>query len=411
MRIAYVVSEYPAPSHTFIRREIAALRRLGFDIATFSIRPSHGAQTTAAGLEEQRRTVAVQALPKARAIAGALSEAGRSPWRALETLRLALSHRPPGLRAWLWSLFHFAEALILAGLLRRAGATHVHSHFANSGATVAMLTAHVLRLPWSFTIHGISETDYPAGLLLGDKIRHARFVACASWFMQAQAMRVVAAEQWTKLSIVRCGVVFEELPRLASRTDDGTVTLVCVARLSREKGHAGLLAATKRLVEAGHAVRLNLVGDGPEAADLRSLAERLGLGDHVAFAGQLDERSTLEAIAAADILVLPSLMEGLPVVLMEAMALAKPVVASHVAGIPELVSPDNGVLFRPADWEHLGASIEDLVADPLLRRRLGQAGRAAVEAEFTAAKAAERMSALFRQAPDRSQASSQQGRA
>jgi glycosyltransferase involved in cell wall biosynthesis len=151
----------------------------------------------------------------------------------------------------------------------------------------------------------------------------------------------------------------------------------------------------RTLVAAGRPLRLHLVGDGPEADHVRTLVAELGLSDHVRFAGQLDEARTLEAIAASDILVLPSLMEGLPVVLMEAMALGKPVIASHVAGIPELVSPDTGRLFRPADWAQLASSIEALAADPALRRRLGEAGKAAVEAEFTAAKAAERMADLF----------------
>ncbi len=395
MKIAYLVSEYPAPSHTFIRREIAALRERGVDIATFSIRKTDPLADGPHDAFERATTTAILGRPASDFVLGLAAEAASSPRRFLSTLALALRHRVPGLRAAIWALFHLAEAIVLARLLRRGGYQRLHSHFANSGATVGMLAADHLRLPWSMTLHGISETDYPAGALLADKVRRASFVACASWFMRAQAMRIVEPAHWSKLHIVRCAIDPNALPEPTSGPLD-TVSLICVGRLSSEKGHAGLLEALKDVIDRGHRADLRIVGDGPLLAALHAQVEELGLSERVSFAGRLDEQATLSAIAESDCLVLPSLMEGLPVVLMEAMALGKPVLSSWVAGIPELVEPgSNGLLFAPGDWRALTEKLSLLIADRSLRERLGVAAQQRIDPEFTIGHAVEPMVALF----------------
>ena len=394
-RIAYLVSEYPAPSHTFIRREIAALRRAGLDMATFSIRPARGAPASEQDRIDRAETRAVLGLSPfvyLRAVVGAFAA---NPLRTWATLRLALRHRAPGAKALVWALFHFVEAALLAGLLRRAGATRLHSHFANSGATVGLLAAHLAGLPWSMTLHGISETDYPAGLMLADKVHRAEFVACASWFMRAQAMRVADHADWPKLHIVRCGVDLSAMPQPRDASE-GPARFVCVGRLSNEKGHRGLIEAFALVGRESPGVRLDLVGDGPLRGELEALVERQGLADRVTLHGALSESETLAQIAAADILVLPSFMEGLPLVIMEAMALAKPVIASGVAGIPELVRDgENGILFPASHWRALADAMLTLAGDPALRRRLGAAGKAAVVEEFAIDRAVQPLIALF----------------
>ena len=381
-RIAYLTSEYPAPSHTFIRREIAALRRAGLNIATFSIRPAAGEPKSEQERIDRAETEAVLGRSPF-AYAGALGTAlVTRPVRTVATLRLALGHRAPGVKALVWALFHFVEAVLLAGLLRRAGVTRLHNHFANSGATVGLLAAHLAGMPWSLTLHGVSETDYPAGVMLADKVRRADFVACASWFMRAQAMRVTAPGDWPRLHVVRCGIDPSAMPQPVERAD-GAVRYVCVGRLSQEKGQRGLIeafaAASKRIDGA----TLDLVGDGPLRGEIEALAKDVGLGGAVTFHGALSERETLEQIAAADILVLPSFMEGLPLVVMEAMALGKPVIASGVAGIPELVRHEiNGILVPPSHWLALGDAMAALALDPDARRSLGAEAKAAVMQEF-----------------------------
>lgn len=403
MRIAYLVSLYPAPSHTFIRREVDALRTRGLDIHTFSVRRTPEAQLSAQDRAEADRTFSVVPASPASLLAANLGALSRRPGRFLSTLRLALGHRVPGVRALLWAVFHFAEAMVLARELRRRRTDHLHNHFANAGATVGLLAAHFLRLPWSLTLHGISETDYPAGLLLGRKLAHARFAACVSWFGRAQAMRVTPAEQWRKFAIVRCGLDLAETDRArpvraASRA---VPRVICVGRLSPEKGQLGLLEAVAALRARGIGCELVLVGDGPAREEVERRIASLGLGDTVLMKGRMGEADTLAEIGGADLLVLPSFMEGLPIVLMEAMALGVPVVASRVAGVPELVEDGvGGALFRPADWGELADRMAALVRDPALRARYAAAARAKVEAEFDIAKAITPLPTLFAQAAD-----------
>lgn len=393
-RIAYVVSQYPASSHTFIRREVDSLRAQGVDIRTFSIRRPSEAELVApedrASFDSTHFVLPLSPVAIAKAHAAALV---RRPGAYAKLLRLASRHRAPGVRAALWSLFHFAEAVVLAAMLRRAGATHIHNHFANAGATVGMMAADFAGLPWSLTLHGISETDYPAGLMLGAKLERATFAACVSWFGRAQAMRVTAPDQWDKFAVVRCGLDLSST-RLAAPVARALAprrNIVCVARLSAEKGHLGLLDAIAPLDAT-----LTLVGDGPLRAEIDRAVAGLGLGDRVRFAGRLDEGATLDEIARADLLVLPSFMEGLPIVLMEAMALGVPVIGSRVAGVPELIEDGvEGLLFRPGDWSDLRRQIARLLDEPTLGDRLAIAGRAKVEREFDIAQAVAPLLARF----------------
>lgn len=192
MRIAYLVSEYPAPSHTFIRREVNALRAHGAFVATFSVRrPDPSTITTARDQASFQETFYI--LPPnliSLVLAHGLALLSH-PFRYFNVFFLSLRHRVPGVSAFVWSFFYFAEAIVLARELRRRRIDHLHTHFANAGANVGLLASRYLKLPWSLTLHGISETDYPAGVLLGAKIKAADFVACASFFGRAQAMRMV----------------------------------------------------------------------------------------------------------------------------------------------------------------------------------------------------------------------------
>lgn len=393
-RIAYLVSEYPAPSHTFIRREIAALRQRGVDVVPFSIRKPGVAREP--GSQPVEHILGQR--PHAYLLA-VLAAVFTRPVRFLSVWRLSLGHRQAGLRGVIWSQFHFVEALYFARLLKRANIMRVHNHFANSGATVGLLAARFLDLPWSLTLHGISETDHPAGALLPAKVVHADFVACASWFMRAQAMRFVDQRHWDKSLVVRCGIDLTALPQPAASLPDGdqpALRFICVGRLSAEKGYPGLLKVFGEMIAQGSSATLTIVGDGPLRQQVEQEIADMGLGHRVDLRGALPEQETLSAIAGADALVLPSLMEGLPVVLMEAMALGKPVIASCVAGIPELVRDEvTGLLFRPSYWRHLGEQMRRLAGDPQLRARFSAAGREAVEAEFAIDRAVEPLVHLF----------------
>jgi glycosyltransferase involved in cell wall biosynthesis len=288
--------------------------------------------------------------------------------------------------------------VLLADELQRRKITRLHNHFANSGATVGYLAASFLNLPWSFTMHGISETDYPAGLMLGRKIAGADFVACVSYFGRAQAMRLTDPAHWPKLRIVRCGLPLDDLPARADNR--GAHRIICVGRLSPEKGQAGLLEAFAK-VAVEQDLELLLVGDGPDRAQLEDRATALGITTQVTFAGRCGEKATLAQIAASDVLVLPSFMEGLPIVLMEAMALGTPVIASRVAGVPELVvDGESGLLFTPSDWDGLADCLRRLSSDQALRERLAAGARSAVRDHFDIRHSAQVMVELFEHESD-----------
>jgi glycosyltransferase involved in cell wall biosynthesis len=402
MRIAYLVSQYPAASHTFIRREVTGLRARGFDVETFSIRPPTGVSQL--GDVDQREAQTTWYVLPASAARLARSHARallKRPGSYVSTLRRALGHRVPGVRALLWAAFHFAESIDLAGEIERRGVDHLHNHFANSGANVGLLAAHFLRLNWSLTLHGTSEFDYPAGQLLAEKIEAARFVACVTYFGRAQAMRIVDPKHWHKFVIVRAGI---ERPPLPAR--DGPAPgangsaqrplVLCVARLSPEKGHAGLLQAFARIVAGGVDAQLELLGDGPDRARIEEQIRVLGLGERVKMRGQVSEDQVLEALTRATVLVLASFMEGLPVTLMEALALGVPVVAPCVAGIPELVEHGvSGLTFPPGDWDRLAQVLRELLADPALQQRLAREGRRRVETEYFVERSLEPLIGAF----------------
>jgi colanic acid/amylovoran biosynthesis glycosyltransferase len=383
MRIAYLVTQYPAASHTFIRREVEALRAHGLEIRTLSVRkPSEAERSAPADRAAYESTFYVLPPEPARLLSAHLGQLLRRPLAYTRTFAFALQHRVPGLRALLWSVFHFGEAIVVVSELEKHSITHVHNHFANSGANIGLLAARMLGLPWSVTIHGNSETDYPAGVLLPEKLRLASFVSCVSYYGMAQSMRLVSPDIWSKFKIVRCGLDLSVLPP-RKRTQGARTRVICVGRLSAEKGQAGLLEAFAAVRARGHDAELVLVGDGPDRERVERRIAALGLGDSVRLLGRLPEPQTLAEIAASDVLVLASFIEGLPVVFMEAMAIGVAVIGPRVAGVPELIDHgNNGLLFAPANWPELAERLEALLSDSALRERLAAAGRAAVEAGF-----------------------------
>ena len=385
--IAYLVSDIHAPSHTFVRREIAALRALGVKVTPYTIRREESAGDAVENL------LGRSFIDYIIAICWAILS---GPRRFSKAWLFALRHRVPGVKALIWSQFHFVEAMMLARLLHRAATSRLHNHFANSGATVGLIAARYSGLPWSLTLHGISETDYPAGPLLAEKLEQASFVACASYFMRAQAMRIVARSHWDKMAIVRCGIDLAVLPKARKHIGGAPPKIICVGRLSPEKGHFGLLEALAEIASHGAEFELIIVGDGPTEPSIKHRASQLGLLERIRFAGALPEFETLAEISAADVLVLPSLMEGLPVVLIEAMALHRPVLASQVAGIPELIDGSGaGLLFTPSDWDDLARKLSAVIAARGEWQRMGDAGRIKVEEEFRVEVSAARMAHLF----------------
>lgn len=381
--VAYLTGEYPKVSHTFIQREIAALRRLGMQIAPCTIRRADSKDVGADQQDEAKGTFAVLETAKSpKALMGAhLAQLRTAPSRWFSALRLAWRTRPPGAKALAWQMFYFAEAAVLAQHLRQIGARHLHNHFANSSCSVAMLTAEMTGLPFSFTLHGPSELFEPALWRLDEKIARAAFTVHISHFARSQAMLFSDQAHWPRMRIVHCGID----PDLYGRdeTSEGAGRIAFVGRLTAVKGAVLLLDAFARLRGTHPGATLTLVGDGPDRAQLEARTDKLGLRDAVQFTGYLGQAEVAGILARADMLVLPSFAEGVPVVLMEAMASNIPVIASRVAGVQELVEDGvSGFAIPPGDLDMLTARIDTLLSDPARRQRMGQAGRATVVKDF-----------------------------
>jgi glycosyltransferase involved in cell wall biosynthesis len=395
-RIACLTGEYPKASHTFILREIAALRTFGAEVLSASIRRT--AQAQLIGPEEEAEAARTFHVLETARRPGALLSAHLSlltqaPGRYLATLALALRTGRPGARGTLWQLFYFAEAGVLAAHLRREGVGHLHNHFADSSANVAMLAAGLGSIPFSFTLHGPAELFEPESWHLGEKIARSAFTVCISHFARSQAMLFSDPADWGKLRIVHCGVEPVRYDADPPEAREG-LRLLFVGRLTAIKGLRVLFAALESVRAERPDVTLTLIGDGEDRAWAEAEAARIG---GIALLGFRSQGEVAEAVKAADAFVLPSFAEGVPVVLMEAMAAARPVIATRVGGVAELVEDGvSGHLVAPGDPEALAAAIRALAQDPASRARMGQAGRAKVRAEFDVGHEARRLLALYR---------------
>jgi glycosyltransferase involved in cell wall biosynthesis len=397
IHVGYLVSQYPARSHTFIRREVEALRARGAKIDVFTIRlPPKAELLDDKDREEYQTTHAILPTSPLK-LASSHLLALRNPALYGATLSGAVAHRLPGARNALWSAFYFAEGVALARQLKALGVRHLHVHFANSGAYVGRVAARLAGIRWSMTLHGASDFEYPNGPLLREKVREAAFTVCASQYGASQVMRVLDPAEWSRLIVGRCAIDWSRLPPVPQRKPNaGETRVICVGRLSAEKGQLGLVEAFAKAHDKNPQLRLTLVGDGPTRARVEARIAELGIGHLVEMTGSLPEAETLKRIAASDVLVLASFMEGIPIVLMEAMSLRVPVIAPRVAGIPELVEDfETGLLFHPGDWNDLARKLSELAADGPLRARLIEKGQEKVRAEFSNPRAMDPLAQAF----------------
>jgi glycosyltransferase involved in cell wall biosynthesis len=398
LKIAYLTSQYPAVSHTFILREVLGLRASGLDVITTSVRAPDPAHL----LGEAERTEAAQTFViqrAARNLARLLAAQGpalTAPGRYFGTLAQAWRMRAPGLKAALWQLFYFLEATVLAAHLRAEGAQALHCHFAGPGASVGVLAARLAGIPFSFTLHGPADLLSPGQWRLGEKAAAARFVACISQFARSQLMLHSDPIHWDRYHIIHCGVVPARYDRpRAPRAPEAPLHLVFVGRLAPVKGLRILMDGFARARAAHPGLKLTVVGDGEDRAWLETAAAPYGAD--VRLTGYLSQAEVADVLAAADLFVLPSFAEGVPVVLMEAMASRLPVIATQITGVPELVEAGvSGLLVPPGDAEALAEAIGTLAEDPERIAAMGEAGRAKVVAAFDIDAEARRLADLFR---------------
>jgi glycosyltransferase involved in cell wall biosynthesis len=400
MIVGYLMNMYPMVSTTFIGREIAALEAQGLTVRRYAIRRWTGPLADPGDLREAAATCYLLAGLRRRPLVLLRALAG-NPAGVFRAARLTLALVRAAGGGLVRHAAYLAEAIVLHQAARRDGVEHLHAHFSTNSATVAMLVGAMGGPPFSFTVHGPDEFFRPFEISLGEKIARARFVVAISHFCRSQLMHFSDPAHWGKIAIVHCGVDPAAYGR-APRGDFGKrgafgKRAIFVGRLDPVKGAPLLIEAFAR-VRADHPeARLTVVGDGPARAPAEAQAAALGLGGAVAFAGFRTQAEVAALLEEADMLVLPSFAEGLPVVLMEALAARIPVVASRVAGVQELVEDGvSGFAVPPGDVATLAARMSRLMDDPEAARAMGAAGRAKVEAEFDIAREGAWLAAILR---------------
>jgi colanic acid/amylovoran biosynthesis glycosyltransferase len=397
-RLAYLVSQYPAINHTFILREIRRLRRTGFDIVVASIRPAD--RPPAAMTEEERDEWSQTSVIKPAGAAGLLKAlfihlriALTRPAGYARGLAAALRAGRSDLASLAAHLFYFAEAVLLGDLLSRRAISHVHSHFSS---TVAWLAAQTFPLSYSITIHGPDEFNDVIRFQMAHKVAGARLISAISDYARSQVMRASDPAHWHKLAVVPLGVDPALFAPRPVRTDPSPFEVITVARLAPVKGHVILVDAIGQLRERGVNVRLRIVGDGEMRPRLEDEVRRRGLGQAVVFEGWVNQDRIRALYAQADAFALGSFAEGVPVVLMEAMAMEIPCVATNIMGVPELIENEaTGLLVPASNASRLANALARLIDDPALARRLGQAGRLRVIENYHLEHNADRLGELL----------------
>lgn len=392
MRIGYVMNTYPVPSATFIRREIAALEAQGVKITRFAVRPWDDHLIEPADQAEMQR-VRYLLVAAPRLLVMALRETLGNPrgiwwaWRAAWQLsRAAGSGSLVRHIAYLLEAVHLKQA--------SAGLVHLHAHFSTNTAAVALLCARLGGPGYSFTAHGPDEFDDPVAASLALKVREARFVVAITDFARTRLALAAGMAEWDKLHVVRCGVDLAALP--PAPQPDAAAPFVCVGRLCTQKAQEVLIGAMADLRRTHPAARLILLGDGDARPRIEAAIAAHGVQDAITLHGWADNATVAHTLAAARALVLPSFAEGLPIVIMEAFARARPVVSTYIAGIPELVDPQCGWLVPAGNRMALADALRAAMdASPTELARMGAAGRMRVEGRHDLHDNATKLRALF----------------
>jgi colanic acid/amylovoran biosynthesis glycosyltransferase len=397
-KLAYLNSEYPYFSQSFILREIRKLRTMGFDIRVVSINPADRPYNELS-VEERDEATHTYYVKSAGLVAIALAHLStlmRSPIAYLRGLLYSLRLAGADLSKLVPTFGYFVEAVVVGRWMKAQKLNHLHVHLANPGCTVGLITSRIFPIEFSFTAHGPDEFYDAPGYCLKEKITRASFVVCIGYFSRSQLMLLSEPHNWDKLEVAPLGVDPEVFTLRPSRTANNPFEILCVGRLVPAKGQHILLSAIYQLAKSERRVRLRLVGGGPDREILEREVIKRGLSEYVVFEGVINQDQIRELFYNADVFVLPSFAEGIPVALMEAMAMGVPCVTTFVAGISELIRNGvDGILVAPSDRDGLVQAIERLIDSPELCRELARSGRERVVEKYNLDRNVARLATVF----------------
>ena len=395
-RLAYLVSQYPAITHTFILREIRALRALGFQIEAISIRGQDRPLEQLSEEEREEAALTWAVLPQgvAAIVWAQIATLFTRPVSYLGGLWFALRLASWHIKAALLNLAYFVEAVVAGRRLHGLGITHLHTHFSS---TVALFVVKVFPITYSATIHGPEEFDNAVGFYLAQKTAAARFMCTISQYARSQLMRASRPEDWDKIEVAPLGVDPARFPPRPHRTNTEVFEILSVGRLAPAKAHAVLIEAVATVIKHSNTrIRLRIAGGGPEHAALTAWIARLGVEKHVVLEGPCSQERIREMYQETDLFALASFAEGVPVVLMEAMSMEVPCLATWITGVPELIRHgQDGWLVAPSDPEILASAIIHLMEHPELRQKLGASARQRVMECYDLGKNTQRLGEIF----------------
>ncbi len=378
MRIAYLINQYPQPSQSFIRREILGLEALGHSVERFTIRRFDGKLPDPTDNAERERTRAVLSVGTVGVLLSTTLSAISRPGSFLKALKLTVSDGRRSDRGLLRQFICLAEACVLARWLVKANVEHMHAHFGTNSTTVALLASILSGVPFSFTVHGPEEFDRAPGLGLRSKARFAKAIVAISEFGRGQLMRWTDQADWHKLRIVHCGLDAQFLSQPTTPPGDRPV-VVCVGRLVEQKAQLVLVEAAAILKKRGVPIEVRLIGDGEMRGVIEEAIAREQLQKHVILLGSRSAEDVRIEMQAARIVAQPSLAEGLPVALMEAFAVSRPVVTTQIAGIPELVDASCGWIVPAGSAIRLADALSDALGRSTTElQQMGVVGRSRV---------------------------------
>ncbi len=404
MKVAYLVSRFPKITETFILAEMIAVEQEDVRVELY---PLQRERTSVMHPEAHAFMARAHFHPfvSPAIVSAHLYFLRRRPLTYLRTLGTLLRANWGSARYFAGALVFFPKAVYFARQMQAEGIEHIHAHFASHPAAVAYVIHRLTGIPYSFTAHG--SDLHRDKHMLREKVASAAFVVTISNFNKEIIVQECGEAWRAKIHVVHCGVdtqVFQPRQPPVAREPSRPFTILCVGTLHEVKGQTYLVEACRQLLRKGVPFECHFVGDGPDLEKLTRQVEEAGLENHVRFHGRRTRHEVLKLLQGADVLVAPSVpsrdgrREGIPVVLMEAMACGLPVVASRLSGIPELVDHgENGFLVRPGDVGGIVEALLRLYRDPVLRTRLGIHGRAKVLREFDVRRNAETLAQLFRE--------------
>lgn len=392
MNIAYILNSYPQPSHSFIRREIRALEAQGHTVTRLAMRAGDAPLVDMQDLEEAATTQYVLQAGAMTLLHALFASVLHDPKQFFSALKLAINCGRRSESGVIKHLIYLVEAAHALQVCAAANVTHAHAHFGTNATAVAMLCHELGGPEYSFTVHGPEEYDAPRALSLGEKIARSKFTVAITSYGRSQLSRWAKPSHWDKIKVVHCGIEPAHFPAPLPLPKDGA-RFVSIGRFVEQKGQLLALDALALLIKTHGDAHLTLIGDGEMRPQIEGRIATLGLENHITLTGWLDEAQILSELQDAHALLMPSFAEGLPMVIMEAMAAGRLVIATYIAGIPELVQQGKtGWLVPAGDPDALANAMADMAqTNPETLNEMVQASRERVLQRHDVAIEADKM--------------------